>query len=804
MSVLKLAPNFAQKSEVLYKLAVIFGKTYQLDQAINYFKLATLESSGAPAVNRRIDILIKMGICYIEKKEYADALRSFEAALAMNDQNCRTLQHMAWCEFLMAKYTPALEHIQKAITLKESDGDGYYIKGRILLATEKYPEAKEAFNRAIFHNQAKAIYLASLGVVNCLTKLYSEAFENFLKATQMENSLPEVWFDIGILYELHQQITEAIVAYQKAVEVAPEFTDAAMRKQSLSNESASKPPLPNFIHPEFRVFDTMVPMKSFINNQKVKKASEPCLTSTLPTQPTNLITSIFNNIGMAPPTSVSAPARTSLPQPIGGDTALLPPPLPRPEDAKLQGSHVDGVNANAMPVPQPQRVTEEAKVPAKEERPESAFEPRKIASEYQHEQPANLMPAPEPVKEPKVTTPPPPEVSAPRQAQNVPRIPIPEISDPEPAMAYNMPNLMHASSNSGQPAGHPGFPKVAVPKPATPAEMQVPQQHPMGYGPGPMSSGGFNPTGQPQHNAQMQQMGLLSQFAQLQQQQSQLNALLSSCGMLPPQNTNAYMQMLQYMQNPMMAGKMQGFAPTPTFGGVQMPSMGRPMQQMMTQPDMASQFGQYGTSVQPQRMMSSMSMYSQPPVTQMSRSEAMPPAPSFQPTQHPQYSQPDLQQYGMPPQAEMQPVVPKPVEPSHPQIGLTPTKPVPQHPKIAPGKPVPKISPISKRTGGLDDLIKVAVAADKKPVSQKLGQPQKSNVVSIPFPGQHPGQDGNEEAKQGESNTLVKLSMSPQRPEEDPYGKRKRPEQDMNREITAEREREMNLQNKKQKPDGNN
>lgn len=275
MSVLKLAPNFAQKSEVLYKLAVIFGKTYQLDHAINYFKLATLESSGAPAVSR-VDILIKMGICYFEKKEYSEALKSYEAALQMGEQTPRTLQHMAWCELIQAKYGSAIEHINKSISLKDNDSDSYYIQGRILLASERHGEAKDAFNKAINHNQ-KAIYLASIGVVNCITKMYTEAFDNFLKATHLDQSIPEVWFDIGILYEIHQQFSEAAVAYQRAIDVAPDYSEAISRKQTLGTEAAAKSPLPQFIHPEFRVMDSMVPLKSFINNQKVKKASEPTL-----------------------------------------------------------------------------------------------------------------------------------------------------------------------------------------------------------------------------------------------------------------------------------------------------------------------------------------------------------------------------------------------------------------------------------------------------------------------------------------------------------------------------------------------
>lgn len=286
MSVLKLAPNFAQKSEVLFKLAVIFGKTYQLEQAINYFKLATLESSGSPSLSRKVDILIKMGICYGERKEYAEALKSFEAALAAGEQSIRILQHLTWSEFLLLNPSKALEYINKAITLKESDSDNYYIQGRIFLSLEKFTESKDSLVRAINLNQQKAIYLASLGVVNCQIKNFTEAFDNFLKATHLDQSIPEVWFDIGVLYEIHQQMSEASVAYQRAIDVAPDYTEAITRKNIISNpDPACKTPLPSFIHPEFRIPDTMVPLKTFINNQKVKKASEPCFAVQMPASP---------------------------------------------------------------------------------------------------------------------------------------------------------------------------------------------------------------------------------------------------------------------------------------------------------------------------------------------------------------------------------------------------------------------------------------------------------------------------------------------------------------------------------------
>lgn len=295
MSVLKLAPNFAQKNEVIYKLAVIFGKTYQLDQAIDYFKLAIIDAANPPMVSRKAEILVKIGICYLEKKEYENALKSFEAALTIEESSFRIFQHIAWCQFLMSKNDSSLENISKAINLKETDSDGYYILGRILLGQEKYSDAKEAFTKALLHNQTNAVYFISQGIAYCLTKMYSEAFECFLKATHLDQSISQVWFDIGILYENHHQISEASVAYQRAIDSSPDNIEALHRKQILETDEANKSPLPEYIHPEFRVLDSMIPNKSFIKNQKVKKAAEPSDASSIQSSNPMVIFFVSNN-----------------------------------------------------------------------------------------------------------------------------------------------------------------------------------------------------------------------------------------------------------------------------------------------------------------------------------------------------------------------------------------------------------------------------------------------------------------------------------------------------------------------------
>ena len=62
IAVLKMSPNFQQKSELLYKLGVILAKTNQLDQAIRYFQNSIVASNFS--MKRRVDTQLKIGILY--------------------------------------------------------------------------------------------------------------------------------------------------------------------------------------------------------------------------------------------------------------------------------------------------------------------------------------------------------------------------------------------------------------------------------------------------------------------------------------------------------------------------------------------------------------------------------------------------------------------------------------------------------------------------------------------------------------------------------------------------------------------
>jgi tetratricopeptide (TPR) repeat protein len=272
MCVLKLAPNFEQRIEVLQKLGVIFGIIYQLDQAIDYFRLCLAEMTEKTDINKRIDILIKIGICFEEKKDYDQALKMYESALELDKTYINTRLHIAWCYFLMKKYMNVINMFDDSLTAEISDA--WYIKGRALLELKKYSEAKDCFSKAVLMDKGNAVYINSLGVAECYLTDYTKAWNDFDEATRNQPGFVEIWLNIGMLYETNKEYEEAEMAYNRALTLKPDDKDVKLRKQALREDN--RPPI-KFMHLEYRVKDTMVPNKNYMDNQFLKKGTELCV-----------------------------------------------------------------------------------------------------------------------------------------------------------------------------------------------------------------------------------------------------------------------------------------------------------------------------------------------------------------------------------------------------------------------------------------------------------------------------------------------------------------------------------------------
>ena len=156
MAVLKMSPNFYQKSEVLSRLGYIFARTNDIPNAIVYFQNSIITNTFNN--KRKADILIKIGILHEEKNELLQAQKSYESALGIDPDNHTILQHLAWSAFLQGSYPQAIDFANKALEKDAENLDTQYVLGRINHQIGMHEEASRIYNDLLQKSQSSALY----------------------------------------------------------------------------------------------------------------------------------------------------------------------------------------------------------------------------------------------------------------------------------------------------------------------------------------------------------------------------------------------------------------------------------------------------------------------------------------------------------------------------------------------------------------------------------------------------------------------------------------------------------------------
>ena len=138
---------------------------------------------------------------YEEQKDYNQAMREYEAATIGDKSNYKIYLHMAWCSVKMNKIYKALEYINNVEQLHPYQADTLYIQGRCHMALDNNKKALEHLQEAAFKDPGESAYWATLAIVYFMNGDYSDSFENIIKATSLNTFKPEIWYNLGILYE---------------------------------------------------------------------------------------------------------------------------------------------------------------------------------------------------------------------------------------------------------------------------------------------------------------------------------------------------------------------------------------------------------------------------------------------------------------------------------------------------------------------------------------------------------------------------------------------------------------------------
>ena len=145
--------------------------------------------------------------------------------------------------------------LKESIEADASDAQSFYLLGRCYMAQQKYTDAYDAYQQAVYLDGRNPTFWCSIGVLYYQINQYPDALDAYTRAIRLNPYISEVWYDLGTLYEsCNNQTADAIDAYKKALELDPKNTLIQQRLQLLrnaqTNSSVAVGPPPQTVQPQ--------------------------------------------------------------------------------------------------------------------------------------------------------------------------------------------------------------------------------------------------------------------------------------------------------------------------------------------------------------------------------------------------------------------------------------------------------------------------------------------------------------------------------------------------------------------------
>jgi tetratricopeptide (TPR) repeat protein len=207
------------------------GMFYELENKyenalIEYYQALLYDSTSATIYNRIAENHMSLG-------RYESALRYLQKSLKMKDDEPETIRLIADCHYRLKDDENAISNLKKVLQLDPLDENSrglllllYRKNGNFLGLAEQYEQMITIYGEdEEWVRKAATIYLKNGQIDDALS-----LFELYVES---DSSNAGMWYSIGMTYELKRQSDDALVAYRKAIEIAPKVTEAGEKVYSI-------------------------------------------------------------------------------------------------------------------------------------------------------------------------------------------------------------------------------------------------------------------------------------------------------------------------------------------------------------------------------------------------------------------------------------------------------------------------------------------------------------------------------------------------------------------------------------------
>lgn len=213
---LKKAIKHADKEDLddLYiDLAVEYENSEKFDKAVACLRHALeLNPENETA-------LYEISYCFEIAERNEDAIGFYKEFIDKNPYSYLAWHHLGTAYIKVGRNDDALDAFDYCLAIRESFSTAYFNKATVLMMQERFVDAIDHFNETVMRGEAIALTFMYLG--ECYEKLGEDvlAEQNLLKALELEDELPDIYFALGMLKSKQHQYVEAEFYAQQAIKL---------------------------------------------------------------------------------------------------------------------------------------------------------------------------------------------------------------------------------------------------------------------------------------------------------------------------------------------------------------------------------------------------------------------------------------------------------------------------------------------------------------------------------------------------------------------------------------------------------
>jgi len=169
----------------------------------------------------KADMLCNDGLLLHERGRYAEAIRSFDQALAIRSRDAVTLNNRGVALNALGRHADALKSYDRALKVQPDYGCALYNRARSLDELQRHDEALAAYDKVLKLEPYHAVAHNNRGVALDTLGRSEEALESFARALALRPDYAEAFSNRGNALIDLDRLDEAMASYDAALALAP-------------------------------------------------------------------------------------------------------------------------------------------------------------------------------------------------------------------------------------------------------------------------------------------------------------------------------------------------------------------------------------------------------------------------------------------------------------------------------------------------------------------------------------------------------------------------------------------------------